>query len=384
MPRIHLERSRFRHIITALSVVALVTALSPARGLEPLDSEPVPVQAAEPSGVDPPWIDYASRPEDGGVRESDLLGFVGDQALNPIQPGLVSGQAFRRSFRVRVGNVLFLLAASPATGTVVGVHFSGSVKTNQDAMDAAEARFSLIDLERGISWSVTGEDLGWSGQGTFGPTQTDVTHLFDGSLELETDGFYFWESLNQSPGVGCVGCTASYDGDFVVTIEYPSPVALKASFATAGPDSNGIAPRSAEYSYMPFPTFIADYVYDESFGYWSEQPTLPCFDGDVNPTNFRLALFNLTGKPVQACTFQASWDGGQHSCSQAILDVLNHPRNDRSLLIRTEDFIYVPDPACQEFSPTTAHALPGVLHWMWIEFIIDGVAYERRMYFMKE
>ncbi len=360
-----------------------------------MDAKPVDAQAEGHAAADPHWISYDSVSADGGAHLltgpltnagiviDDLAHSGVDQAWDGSSE-LGGGQEFTRTFNIPVKNFFFLLYASAAVGTVVSVHFSGSMETNDDDMDAADAYFTLVDLERGISWTVTGEDLGWFGQGSFGPSKTDATHLFDGSLELETDHFYFWESINQSPGVGCIGCTASYNGKFVITVEHPSPVALTASFALEAPDPGGYAPRDTEYSFVPNPTSTVDYAYDESWGYWAEQPVFSCFDGDINPTNFYLGLYNLTGKPVQACTFQASWDAQQHECSQAILDVLNHPFGGGSFLIRTEDFVYVPDPDCQTFSPTTVHVLPGVQHWMWIEFVIDDIAYERRMVFVKE
>ena len=314
----------------------------------------------------------------GLERASESLDAGGEKA---ILPG-VSG--FRRSFNIPVRNSPFLLYASRAAGTIVGVRFSGSMDTNKDDIDAADAHFELLDLVRGIGWSVTGTELGWSGQGAFGPTESGSTKVFNGSIDLETDGYYFWESVNHGGTLGCIGCTATYDGHFIVTVEYPSPVALMASYVVEETDPIEWAPRDHAFSYVSNPAFTVDYFYDEEEGYWAEQGGNPCFDGDTNPTNFYLGIFNLTEQPVQACTFQASWDAQPHACSQAVLDVLNHPSNGRSVLIRTEDYVYVPDAACLEFTPTTVHALPGVTHWFWVEFVIDGIAYERRMYFVKQ
>ena len=279
------------------------------------------------------------------------------------------------------GSVLFALVA---TGEIISVYFKGSMDTGKEDIDAADASFELVDFARAISWTVNGSDLGWSGKGSFGPTMSDVTHLFDGPLESEDSIFNYWETLNHSPGVGQIGGTAHSGGHFYLTIRHPSPVALMAEYTSEGPGPFGGYTQLRGYSHTASPSSALSYLYDENLGYWAEQPGRECHTGEVNPTNFYLGIFNLTDSDVESCQFQASWDLQSHPCSQGILDVLNDPTNSPTLLIRTEDFVYVPTPDCSQFTPTQQHVLPGETHWMWVEFVVNGVTYPRKINFVKQ
>ena len=286
-----------------------------------------------------------------------------------------------QTIRIRVPHQGFSLFAMPATGEVVGVYFIGTANTNGEAVDAAEASFKLFSQSQGISWTVTGADLGWSGQGNFGPSRSSVTQDFNGPLVSDDDVFVLWESRNQSPWAGDIGNQARSSGHFYVTVRHPSPVALSAHFAADGPGPFGAYTILRDYSHSEEPDFQVDYIYEEDLGYWEEQLGRPCHQGEHNDTNFYLGIYNLTGNQLTGCRFQASWDQQTHECSQPIVDDLNEFG---FLLIRTEDYLYVPSSDCSEFTPTDEHVISGETHWMWVEFDIGGVSYPRKMVFVKQ
>ena len=291
---------------------------------------------------------------------------------------------FLYTYKIRAASIYSVLYALVATGEIVKVFFVGTMDTGiEEGVDAADAHFELSDFSRERFWTVTGEDLGWSGQGKFGPTKSDVTHIFDGPLESEDDIFTYWETTNSSPGVGMPGSAVQSGGHFHVTVKHPSPVALMAGYAADGPGPYGAYTLVRSYSYNQFPDFAVDYIYEEELGYFAQQFGQECYRGEHNNTNFYIGIFNLTGKDVSACQFQGSWNQEPYPCTQDILDVLNHPNSDNSLLIRTEDYVFVPSPDCTEFTPTTRHIMPGEIHWMWVEFVIGGSTYTRKIRFIK-
>ena len=284
------------------------------------------------------------------------------------------------TFEIPVFELGYALYAMRGTGEVVSVIFEGVAHINDQVVDAADAEFYLVDFATGEEWTVTGGDLGWSGQGNFGPTRSSVTHIFDGPLIQNLQFFSLWESANHSPWAGHLDIDATSSGYFYVTVRYPSPVALIAEYAAEGPDSDGFFTRRRAYSHSFVPNFEVDYIYEEELGYWEEQPGRQCDQGEINFTNFELGILNLTGDDVTACRFQASWDSQPNDCSQPIIDELNEHH---LLLIRTEDYLYVPSNDCSVFTATDEHVMAGEDHWMWVEFVIGGKTYLRKMEFVK-
>ncbi|MCH9646613.1 MAG: hypothetical protein K0U98_00160 [Deltaproteobacteria bacterium] len=270
---------------------------------------------------------------------------------------------------------IYVLYAMPPLGTVVGTSFTGFFEGNGSNDDAANAAFHLLFFDSSQTLTVTGTDLGWSGSGDFGPTDSPSEDLFNGSLISTTRSTLFWETLNTGPGGGGIKGSTS-GGHFKVAVEEPSPVALVASY-TPAPG----APRVLAASYDANPNFEISYFFDEDQGNWVETPDGPCHQGQNNPDYFRVFVRNLTGQDIDSCRFQLSW-GNLVDCSSALVQVLNDP-SQGSVALNTDDALIDPS-TCQTAVPLQGISPSGQQTSLWAEFIIGGVSYEREILFTKQ
>lgn len=120
------------------------------------------------------------------------------------------------------------------------------------------------------------------------------------------------------------------------------------------------------------------YFYNQNLGHFEQRPGAPCNTGQNNSTYFTLSL--ESERPIDSCSFQASWDSQALACNPAVRDVLNAGT---PIVINTDNFRYNPA-TCQLFNPYQAHVFSGVNHWMRATFFINGRAYERRVNFVKQ
>lgn len=103
---------------------------------------------------------------------------------------------------------LTYLSITPAGSELLDVRFVVTYDNRGTGFDAAGAAFQLNNLSTGPSWTVTGAQLGWSGEGIFQAVRS--TSAFDGPLEEWT----WWETLTTSaPG--------NLDGEFRLLIDLP-------------------------------------------------------------------------------------------------------------------------------------------------------------------
>ncbi len=87
----------------------------------------------------------------------------------------------------------FIAYGMPPLGEVVSVSFVGTYDNVGTGVDAAQVRMSLFGPFG--AWEITGAQLGWHGEGTFGPTWRSINH-FNGELPSY---WTFWETSNQVP-----------------------------------------------------------------------------------------------------------------------------------------------------------------------------------------
>lgn len=142
-----------------------------------------------------------------------LLAFTLSPVLAPTEPASAAPIAFscleERTIPVVRNPLWFLtyyLGTEPGT-QVVTVRFEATYSNLGSGLDAADAAFDLHDFDRGISWRISGADLGWSGEGTFSGTTS--TSRFSGPVASSS----IWESINQTFGV-----SGDFDVKFIVTL----------------------------------------------------------------------------------------------------------------------------------------------------------------------
>lgn len=123
----------------------------------------------------------------------------------------------------------FLLYVMPGQSRVVSTTFIGSYDNRGTESNAASAKFVLTDLGRGLSWTVHGSDLGWRGEGAFGPTSLQ-THALSGAVASGSgEPWSYWEtSTGGLPprGLGPIPYTLSarFEVEVFTPIPAPSPL----------------------------------------------------------------------------------------------------------------------------------------------------------------
>ena len=97
---------------------------------------------------------------------------------------------------------------TPPGSRVLSTTFIATYDTQATGIGAEYATFELVNFETGTEWVLTGQELGWSGTGTFQATRS--TTRFNGP----TEGTVLWETLTSwAPG--------SLSGRFRVVVDVP-------------------------------------------------------------------------------------------------------------------------------------------------------------------
>lgn len=158
----------------------------------------------------------------------------------------------------------------------------------------------------------------------------------------------------------------------VVVIEGPA-VGWVASFVPG--------PGQARRSVSTFGDFVPaiSYYFDESLGHFEQRPGAPCHTGQNNPTHLKMRYEGA--QPLDACTFQFTWDAAPISCSSTMLANLNAGVE---AVINTDLRVHMPvGPNCP-IADTTIHSGFGVPQSVWLDFEIAGETYRREMQFTKQ
>jgi len=120
------------------------------------------------------------------------------------------------------------------------------------------------------------------------------------------------------------------------------------------------------------------FFYDPSRGNFEQRPGGACHTGQNNPTYLKIRL--QTTQPIQACSFQASWDAQPMPCQAPHLAAFN---SGQWITLDTDTFAINPV-TCAPFVPPVPILAPGQLGWFWIDATIGGQRYVRRINFVKE
>lgn len=155
----------------------------------------------------------------------------------------------------------------------------------------------------------------------------------------------------------------------------PSSVQLIASYVP----SSGAARVTFASSSLNVPTF--DYYFDPNQGRFEERPAAPCHRGITNPAylTVRLGGSVLNTGGIAACTFQASWDNTQFTCSTEVVAALNAGQD---IIINTDDArqdLY----SCAEDRDPQFHVRHNELHSMQVNFTVGTRTYSRKLNFRR-
>ncbi len=144
------------------------------------------------------------------------------------------------------------------------------------------------------------------------------------------------------------------------------------------------AARTLRESREAHPTQVLRYFFDPNKGSFEEQPGYTCWRGLINPDFFKVSL--RANGAITGCTFQASWDPTEFTCSQAVVDLFNQGRE---IVVNTDDVLtdHATGARC-EWAYSTAgvlseHVRYGQEHTMRVTFLVGQGRYVRRLRFTK-
>jgi hypothetical protein len=145
-------------------------------------------------------------------------------------------------------------------------------------------------------------------------------------------------------------------------------------FASYVPQSG--APRTRFASTFANPPAF-DFFYNEAAGNFEQRPGAPCNTGQNNATYF-LVHFENRG-PVQACSYQGSWDSAPTTCGPAEINLIN---SEQAFTLNTD--LYQINPAtCAPTQPLRTIVPFNAQSWFNVNLVVNGASYTRRLNFVK-